>query len=245
MIVLDCRRVQVSLRTCTRVGCFLVALMTSPALFAQQDQASPEELYAAATSTANSLHHRSSATERSSFSEHRDDSETFDLAAIAPEPVESQATDTPQIESETRMLPPPTIRSVKDSLQQATGRDMSWLVRRGGIGLAIFVALVAVQRVFVPESKPKLQNGAVQVCGKVRLDAKQFLHLVRIGERMLVLLESPSGMQRLAEITDPNEIERIVSPNGKRTQRTDASPRVDRVAASATELLEQIRRVDN
>jgi len=164
---------------------------------------------------------------------------------MAPDLSEPQPTRSALTESEERLLPPPTIRSVKDSLQQATGRDMNWLLRRGGIGLAIFVALVAVQRVFVPESKPKLQNGAVQVCGKVRLDAKQFLHLVRIGERMLVLLESPSGMQRLAEITDPNEIERIVSPTGKRTQRMDASPRVDRVAASATELLEQIRRVEN
>jgi flagellar biogenesis protein FliO len=50
----------------------------------------------------------------------------------------------------------------------------------------------------------------IQLCGKVPLDAKRSLQLVRVGQRLLVLLESPQGMQRLAEISDPTEVARIL-----------------------------------
>jgi flagellar biogenesis protein FliO len=88
--------------------------------------------------------------------------------------------------------------------------------------LAAFCGLLLLQRWLGPRGGGSLPAGMVQVCGKVPLDAKQSLHLVRIGQRLLVLLESPQGMQRLAEITDPDEVRRLLQPHSATAQ--DFSP---------------------
>lgn len=46
--------------------------------------------------------------------------------------------------------------------------------------------------------------GAVQVTPKVKL------HLVRFGERLLVLHLAPGAVQRVAEISDPSEVSRLL-----------------------------------
>ena len=98
--------------------------------------------------------------------------------------------------------------------------------------------------VITPVGYTPLPPGAVQVCGRVPLAAKQFVHLVRVGERLLVLLESPQGVQRLAEITDPGEIQRLLHPlpdqPRRPTRRGESldeppSPRVSQVLAQFRE----------
>ncbi len=139
-----------------------------------------------------------------------------------------------------RPLPPPSPAPLADP---STSRGLArpqWLARRAGVVLAVFAAVVLVQRLLVPRTSVPLPNGAVQVCGKVPLDSKQSLHLVRIGTRLLVLLESPQGMQRMAEITDPDEVRRLLDPKqgssaeqlARRTRiDSDTAPKVSQVLA--------------
>ena len=83
-----------------------------------------------------------------------------------------------------------------------------------GLMLAIFAGLVLVWRVMAARSS-SLPSSLVEVYGKVPMTGKQSLHLVRIGSRLLILIESNQGMQRLAEITDPEEVRSVVEQLGK------------------------------
>ncbi len=96
----------------------------------------------------------------------------------------------------------------------AANKSPSWIAGRLAIVLMLFFGLIGVQKLFRPGQRSALPAGMIQVCGKVALDSKQSLHLVRIGQRLLVLLESPQGVQRIAEITDPQEVRQLLDPRG-------------------------------
>lgn len=70
--------------------------------------------------------------------------------------------------------------------------------------------------------------GEIQVAPKVKL------HLVRLGQRLLVLHLSPNSVQRVAEIDDPEEVQRMLGYRGG----TNQPPQVD-------ELLRAVETVPN
>lgn len=51
---------------------------------------------------------------------------------------------------------------------------------------------------------------AMELLGRRMIEQKVAIHLVRCGERVLVLGVSPEGARTLAEITDPGEVQRMV-----------------------------------
>ncbi|MBS0203016.1 MAG: flagellar biosynthetic protein FliO [Planctomycetes bacterium] len=51
---------------------------------------------------------------------------------------------------------------------------------------------------------------AMELLGRRMIEQKVAIHLVRCGERVLVLGVSPDGARTLAEITDPGEVQRMV-----------------------------------
>lgn len=116
-------------------------------------------------------------------------------------------------------LPPPQTEMLGGERHAAEVRDPRWYAQRVGIGLVIFGALVLVHRILGGAQRVTLPRGAIEVCGKVPFDAKRSLHLVRVGSRLLVLLESAQGIQRLAEITDPGEVQRLLCANPEEVQR--------------------------
>ena len=129
-----------------------------------------------------------------------------------------------------KLLPPPKRLAGTTDKSAGSGRQLlpAWDTKRVGIVLAMFGGLMVVQRLLTPRAAATLPAGAIQVCGKVPLDAKQSVHLVKIGERLLVLLESPQGMQRLAEITDPQEIRSLLDPTQVATRPTAKTDRESR-----------------
>jgi flagellar biogenesis protein FliO len=108
-----------------------------------------------------------------------------------------------------RLAPPTTTPSaIRDRLP---GRTSAVRVgSRLAIVLGIFAFVILVQRWLGTARRTDLSSDVIQVCGRVPLNPRQRLLLVRVGERMLVLLESPQGVGRLAEISDPAEVTRLV-----------------------------------
>ena len=51
---------------------------------------------------------------------------------------------------------------------------------------------------------------AVELLGRRVIEQKVAIHLVRCGERVLILGVSPDGARTLSEITDPGEVQRLV-----------------------------------
>ena len=105
-------------------------------------------------------------------------------------------------------LPPPTRRtpgaapSWNDKLPRPSAQTF--------IVLGIVAGLALVWRL-TRGSERNLPSDLVEVYGRVPLNPKQHLHLVRVGNTLLVLIESAQGLQRLAEITDPEEVRNITS----------------------------------
>ena len=132
------------------------------------------------------------------------------------------------------------VGKISAKLHEFSTHDRSWVMGRLGILVTVFLGLVWVQRLFGQQGTSRLPADAVEVCGKVRLDAKQLIYLVRVGDRLLVIHESPHGVQRLAEIADPDEVQRLLDPRS-RSQSRSSSPRINKVATTAGELLAQLR----
>lgn len=110
-------------------------------------------------------------------------------------------------------LAPPAWQEWPDD-KSAMRWDRVWIAKRAAAFAIIFVSLVVGQRLF--QARRPNGHAAIELCGKVRMDARQSLHLVRVGQRLLVLHESAQGVQRLAEITDPDEVERLLGPGANR-----------------------------
>jgi flagellar biogenesis protein FliO len=69
----------------------------------------------------------------------------------------------------------------------------AWTLRRGG-----------------RKSVQMLPAEVVSVLGRVPLAGRQFAQLVRVGNKLVLLSITPSGVERLTEITDPVEIDRVL-----------------------------------
>lgn len=79
-----------------------------------------------------------------------------------------------------------------------------------GIVLGLFLLVVMVIRRGMPKTAPQLPRQAVQLLGRAPLVGRQYLHLVRCGNKLLLLSVSAGSATTLTEITDPDEVERLV-----------------------------------
>jgi hypothetical protein len=55
-----------------------------------------------------------------------------------------------------------------------------------------------------------LPGDVVSVLGRVPLAARQFAHLLRVGNKLVLVTLTPSGAETITEVTDPVEVDRIV-----------------------------------
>jgi flagellar biogenesis protein FliO len=79
-----------------------------------------------------------------------------------------------------------------------------------GIVLGLFLLVVMVVRRGMPKTAAQLPREAVQLLGRAPLVGRQYLHLVRCGNKLLLLSVSAGSSTTLTEITDPEEVERLV-----------------------------------
>ncbi len=68
----------------------------------------------------------------------------------------------------------------------------AWLMRRG-----------------MPSNAKRLPNEVVEVLGRAPLAGRQQMHVLRFGNKLLLVCASPSGVDTIGEITDPVEIDRL------------------------------------
>jgi len=103
--------------------------------------------------------------------------------------------------------------------------------------LGLYFAFVWGMRKFNFGSSGGLPPEIVEVMGQVPFGARRSLQLVRLGSKMLLLLNSPEGTQPLGEITDPLEVEHLTSlVQGKRRARSrqPANATIQQAAAQLT-----------
>lgn len=92
------------------------------------------------------------------------------------------------------------------------GKDFSPLAKGGaslGIVLGLFLLVVWMMRRGMPKGGGLVPSEAVEVLGRAPIGGKQSVHLVRCGNKIVLLNVSAASVETLTEITDPAEVERL------------------------------------
>lgn len=94
-------------------------------------------------------------------------------------------------------------------------RPSSQQMTATGAGLAITVGLLLsfmwLIRSMAPKSSRALPREVVEVLGRAPLAGKQTTQLVRVGHKLVLIAVTPDGAETLTEITDPDEVSRLVA----------------------------------
>lgn len=77
--------------------------------------------------------------------------------------------------------------------------------------LGVFFLLVWVLRKASPNGFATLPPEAFEVLGRAALAHRQQVHLLRCGNKLLLVSVTATGAETLAEITDPAEVDRLAS----------------------------------
>lgn len=80
-----------------------------------------------------------------------------------------------------------------------------------GIVLGLFLLVMWTVRRGSPRMAGVLPPEAVEILGRVPLAGRQQAHLVRCGNKIVLLSVTPTGVEALTEITDPMEVDRLES----------------------------------
>jgi flagellar biogenesis protein FliO len=117
-----------------------------------------------------------------------------------------------------RQLPPPTDAASDGSQQGALSGGSA---NRQGLprlttalaGLAFvlgaFFLFAWILKRNLPKSAAPLPKEVVEVLGRVPLAARNIAHLVRVGNKLVLVSISSAGIETLTEIADPVEVDRL------------------------------------
>lgn len=98
-----------------------------------------------------------------------------------------------------------------DERQQGSSAKPNLLAIFGSLGivLGLFFAVVWVMRRGMPAGAKLLPSEVVEVLGRTPLAGRQHAHLIRCGNKILLVALTTDSAKTLTEITDPLEIDRI------------------------------------
>jgi flagellar biogenesis protein FliO len=75
--------------------------------------------------------------------------------------------------------------------------------------LGLFFLVAWLLRRAMPKGSRLLPGDVVEVLGRAPLTGRQHVHLLRCGNKLLLVSVSPGSTETLTEITDPEEVDRI------------------------------------
>lgn len=75
--------------------------------------------------------------------------------------------------------------------------------------LGLFFLLAWLLKRAAPKTSAALPASVVEPLGRAPLGPRQYVHLLRVGNKLLLVSLSPGGAETLTEITDPVEVDRL------------------------------------
>lgn len=103
----------------------------------------------------------------------------------------------------------PLAKPGADGDARRSGSSIATILGSLGIVLGLFLLVVWMLRRAMPRTSHNLPAGMVEVLGRASLTNRQHVHLVRCGNKLLLICILPSGIETLTEITDPLEVDRL------------------------------------
>ncbi len=108
------------------------------------------------------------------------------------------------------LKPPHSSTNHADPSNKSDGLPSGWTVFASlALVLGIFFALVWVLRRAAPAGASLLPAEAFEILGRAPLTNRQQAHLLRCGNKLLLISASAAGTEPLTEITDPAEVARL------------------------------------
>ncbi|MEQ8791419.1 MAG: flagellar biosynthetic protein FliO [Pirellulaceae bacterium] len=105
--------------------------------------------------------------------------------------------------------PPSDRRRLERPDAPTPGSALATVLGSLGVVLGLFFAVVWFTRRALPKAATTLPAEAVEVLGRTPLSARQNMHVIRFGGKLLLISASQSGAQTLAEIDNVEEVTRI------------------------------------
>ena len=75
--------------------------------------------------------------------------------------------------------------------------------------LGLFLVVAWLMHHTAPSGSALLPSEVVEVLGRAALASRQQVHLLRCGNKLLLVSVSPTGVETLTEITEPDEVDRL------------------------------------
>jgi flagellar biogenesis protein FliO len=94
---------------------------------------------------------------------------------------------------------------------RAQGIQFGNVIGSLAIVLGGYFGFVWLTRKISPGSNSGLPNEVVEILGQTSFGPRKSLQLVRLGSKLLLLVNSPDGTHSVGEITDPHEVEYLAS----------------------------------
>ncbi|MBN2710955.1 MAG: flagellar biosynthetic protein FliO [Planctomycetes bacterium] len=85
------------------------------------------------------------------------------------------------------------------------------------LGGALWLALHFVKK-YVPGGKQLFASPGMEILGRTHLDPRNYMALVRVGGRVLVVGVGPDGVRTLSEIDDDAELVRVLEENKPKSE---------------------------
>ena len=141
-------------------------------------------------------------------------------------PCDSAKVTSPSTKPESKLLPP---RPASDGRSAESGTTATTtaagtrypaaatIVGSTCVVLSLFFAVAWLLKRAAPKSMQNLPREAVELLGRIPLVRGQQMHLVRCGNRLLLLSVSATATQTLAEVSDPQEVESLLMACGAKS----------------------------
>lgn len=113
------------------------------------------------------------------------------------------------------LAPPGVMRAAGDTNERSGTRRAttgpSWLSIFTSLAavVALFLGATYVLRKSLPAAATVLPKEVVEVLGRTPLGGRQSAHLIRLGNKLLLVNVTTSGAETLTEVTDPLEVDRL------------------------------------
>ena len=119
--------------------------------------------------------------------------------------------------------------------EQFADLDLPKMLGSLAIVLGGYFGIVWLMRKFNPGSSGALPTEVVEVLGTTPFGPKKHLQVIRLGNKLLLLMNSAEGSQRIGEVSDPDEVEYLASLcMSKRKRRATRSPLARTPSAQVT-----------
>lgn len=132
---------------------------------------------------------------------------TAGTSPASPSPIPSP----PRTGDRLPISPPHHIRLGEPGSRPGGPTSMLTIVSSLAVVLGLFFLVAWGIKRAVPGRSGLLPTEVVEVLGRASLGARQQVHLLRCGSKLLLVSATPGGMETLTEIAEPDEVQRLAA----------------------------------